>query len=263
MRHFFSINAAALICALAPFAGATEWEGLPASVAEIAVTAPAIPEPTLTPPERVRTVVCVDPGHPNSFNSGLQPVNGTTETHINWVVGVKLEKVLKDLGYDVVMTRADEKKYVENKDRALICNAGGAALSVHLHCESTPGSGFALYYPDRIGTHNYKDDPDNGFKGPSAQVMAGSKTLAETVSKGMKEKLAGTLPSRGVFGDSRTAVGASQGALTFSIFSKIPTLTIEMAVLTNKSDAALMKTEQGQLKMANAIAAGILLYKAP
>jgi N-acetylmuramoyl-L-alanine amidase len=263
MRYLYLVTAAALSCTLAPYAGAGEWEGLPASAAEIAVTAPAIPEPTLTPPGRARTVVCVDPGHPNSFNSGLAPVNGTTETHINWLVGVKLEKVLKDLGYDVVMTRADEKTYVENKDRALLCNAGGAALSVHLHCETTPGSGFALYYPDRIGTHNYKDDPDNGFKGPSAQVMAGSKTLAETVLKGMNEKLAGTLPSRGVFGDSRTAVGASQGALTFSIFSKVPTLTIEMAVLTNKSDAALMKTEQGQQKMAQAIAAGIMLYQAP
>lgn len=263
MKHLLLITAAALIGSAASPAGATEWEGLPASAAEIAVGGPAIPEPVLTPPERLRTVVCVDPGHPNSFNSGLAPVNGTTETHINWVVGVKLQKVLQDLGYEVVMTRVDEKTYVENKDRALLCNAGGAALSVHLHCESTPGSGFALYYPDRIGTHNYKNDPDNGFKGPSAQVMAGSRTLAETVSKGMKEKLAGTLPSRGVFGDSRTAVGASQGALTFSIFSKVPTLTIEMAVLTNKNDAALMKTEQGQLKMANAIAAGILLYRAP
>lgn len=263
MRQLFFITALALICSAASFTRAGEWEGLPASMAEIAASGPAVPEPAVTPPERVRTVVCVDPGHPNSFNSGLAPVNGTTETHINWVVGVKLEKVLKDLGYDVVMTRADEKTYVENKDRALLCNAGGAALSVHLHCESTPGSGFALYYPDRIGTHNYKNDPDNGFKGPSAQVMAGSKTLAQTVSKGMKEKLTGILPSRGVFGDSRTAVGASQGALTFSIFSKVPTLTIEMAVLTNKQDAALMKTEQGQFKMANAIAAGILLYKAP
>ena len=263
MKQLFSITAAALICALAPYAGAAEWEGLPASAADIAINAPTVPEPSVTPPGRVRTMVCVDPGHPNSFNSGLTPVNGTTETHINWLVGVKLEKVLKDLGYDVVMTRSDEKQYVENKDRALICNAGGAALSVHLHCESTPGSGFALYYPDRIGTHNYKNDPDNGFKGPSALVMAGSKQLADTVVKGMKEKLAGDLASLGVFGDSHTAVGSSQGALTFSIFSKVPTLTIEMAVLTNKHDAEYMKAEQGQLKMAQAIAAGILLYKVP
>lgn len=263
MNHRIALTAAALACALAPYSGATEWKGLPASVADIVNSAPAVPDPSFAPPARVRTVVCVDPGHPNSFNSGLAPVNGTTETHINWVVGVKLEKVLKDLGYEVVMTRTAELQYVENKDRALLCNAGGAALSVHLHCETTPGSGFALYYPDRQGVHKYKDDPDNGFKGPSAQVIAGSKALADTVQKGMKEKLAGDLTALGVFGDSRTAVGSTQGALTFSIFSKIPTLTIEMAVLTNKHDAAYVKSEQGQQKIAQAVAAGILLYRAP
>jgi N-acetylmuramoyl-L-alanine amidase len=57
-------------------------------------------------------------------------------------------------------------------------------------------------------------------------------------------------------------VGASQGALTFSIFSRIPTITIEMVVLSNKGDAAYIKTEAGQQKMAEAIAAGITAYAA-
>ena len=67
----------------------------------------------------------------------------------------------------------------------------------------------------------------------------------------------------GVRGDSRTQVGANQGALTFSIFSKIPTITIEMAVLTNPRDARFIKSEEGQEKTAQAIAAGILLYRTP
>ena len=64
-------------------------------------------------------------------------------------------------------------------------------------------------------------------------------------------------------GDSKTQVGSNQGALTFSIFSKIPTITIEMAVLTNKHDAAFIKSDAGQEKMAQALAAGILLYQTP
>lgn len=236
---------------------------MPASIYDIGNSVPAVPAPVAGPPERLPSMICVDPGHPNTFNSGLAPVNGTTETHINWVVALKLEKILKEKGYQVLMTREAELQYVENKVRALMCNSGGAVLTVHLHCESYPGTGFALYYPDRQGIQDYKDDPDNGFKGPSSEVIVASKVLAQTVAKGMRERLAGVLAARGVYGDSRTQVGSNQGALTYSIFSKIPTLTIEMAVLTNKKDAAFMKSEQGQEKMAQAIAGGIQLYRAP
>lgn len=221
------------------------------------------PSPDLPPtpaPSRTGRRVCVDPGHPNTFNSATHQVNGTNENHINWVVGLKLEKLLKERGFDVVMTKNDELQSVENKARARFCNASGAELVLHLHCDSVPTRGFALYYPDREGTHDYKDDAENGFKGPSVRVREGSRALADAVALGMRRELAGVLPDRGVFGDSRTAVGGRQGALTYSIFSEIPTLTIEMVVLTNKTDAAFIKTEQGQQKMAEAIAAGVALY---
>lgn len=211
--------------------------------------------------ENARPLICVDPGHPNTFNDGFTMVNGTNETRINWQVGLRLERLLKEKGFDVLLTRHAEKEFVENKDRARICNSG-ALLAVHLHCESTPGTGYALYYPDRQGVYDYKNDPENGFKGPSEPVRAGSRSLALVLAGGMGGILSGTLGNRGVYGDSRTAVGSSQGALTFSIFSNIPTVTIEMVVLTNKKDAAFIKSEAGQLRMAQAIAAGIVSYAA-
>ena len=221
-----------------------------------------IPLPAAPAADRARALICVDPGHPNSFNAATAMVNGTNENRVNWQVGVRLERVLKELGYDVAMTRNAEMNYVENKDRARLCNIG-AALAVHLHCESTPGTGFALYYPDRAGVYDYKDDPENGFRGPDGAVMTESRPLAEAVARGMEAGLAGSLRRQGVYGDSRTAVGSTQGALTYSIFSRIPTVTIEMVVLTNKRDAAFIKSEAGQEKMARAIAGGIRLYRAP
>lgn len=257
MTNKLILTAAAALLMAAPRAAlASALDDLPFAAAEAAVPPPAAPAP-----ERARTLVCVDPGHPNSFNPADDIVNGTTEARINWQVGVRLERVLKEAGYDVLMTRNSETHSVENKARARLCNA--AALVVHLHCESTPGTGFALYYPDREGVHDYKNDPENGFRGPSAQVRTDSRALAAQVEAGMKAGLAGVLADKGVFGDSRTAVGSRQGALTYSIFSTIPTLTIEMAVLTNKKDAEFIKAPAGQEKMAAAIAAGIKLYKAP
>ncbi|OGR70274.1 MAG: hypothetical protein A2089_04675 [Elusimicrobia bacterium GWD2_63_28] len=241
----------------APRAQAAAFYDLPGA-AELSA-----PPPPPAQEERARTRICVDPGHPNTFNSATNMVNGTNENRINWQVGQRLERVLKEAGYDVVMTRNAELHSVENKDRARICNAAGAALVVHLHCESTPGTGFALYYPDRQGTFDYKNDPENGFRGPSAQVREDSRAFSAVMFNAMRGGLAGTLAAQGVYGDSRTAVGSNQGALTFSIFSEIPTLTIEMVVLTNRKDAEFIKAAAGQEKMAAAIAAGIRLYRAP
>lgn len=226
------------------------------------ISAPAAPEPPRSAAEPA--LICVDPGHPNSFNSGLAAVNGTNETRVNWQVARRLVRLLEEAGYRAALTRGAELTYVENKDRARFCNAGGAALAVHLHCDAVPGaSGFALYYPDRQGVYDFRDDPENGFRGPKRPVLDASRELAAAVNRGMAASLQGALADRGVFGDSRSAVGSRQGALTYSIFSEIPTLTVEMVVLTTRKDADFIKADAGQEKMAAAIAAGIRLYRAP
>ncbi len=267
MKRFSIIIAIALVCGFFSRANAVNWDGLNDTGPEF--TLPEI-KADLTPnpdpadrPAAGRRLIAVDPGHPNTFNSGLADIGGTNETRLNWQVAVRLERILKEKGFDVLMTKSSELQSVQNKDRARRANNAGAALTVHLHCDSAPTTGFAIYYPDREGVNDYKDDPENGFRGPSIQVRAGSRVLADAVQKGMKGILAGSLASRGVFGDSRTLVGSRQGALTTSIFSTIPTITIEMAVMSNKHDLAFIKSEEGQERMAQAIAAGIVLYQLP
>jgi N-acetylmuramoyl-L-alanine amidase len=75
--------------------------------------------------------------------------------------------------------------------------------------------------------------------------------------EGMKSVLAGTLSGRGTHGDSATYVGSRQGALTGSIFSKVPTLTVEMCVLTNAQDETFINSASGQAKMVEALRAGL------
>lgn len=196
------------------------------------------------------TVICIDPGHPSDVSSGAELQNGTTEVHIVWMVGLKLQKLLKTEGFKVVMTKSKEDELVKNKDRARIANEAKAALLVRLHCDSSPDSGFAIYYPDRQGT---KD----GITGPAEMVMQKSQQAAEAIHAEMTQALQEVLKDGGVRGDSKTLVGSKQGALTGSIFSQVPVVTIEMVVLSNKSDAEFIKVEDGQLKMARAIATGV------
>ena len=201
-------------------------------------------------------VVCIDPGHPSEVNSGFTVQNGTTETHIDWVIAQKLRTILVARGVSVVLTKSSEKQLVKNKERALIANRANADLMVRLHCDSSPDQGYAVYYPDRQGTAQ-------GKTGPSREVMARSHEAANTMDSAMGKALEGVLKNGGVRGDSQTAIGSKQGALTGSIFSLVPVLTIEMVVLSHKSDAALIQTEAGQNKMAQAIADGIASYVTP
>ncbi len=195
-------------------------------------------------------VVCIDPGHPSEVNPGYTKQNGTTETHVDWVVAKRLEKHLRQKGFRVVMTKSSESELVRNKDRALIANRAGADILVRLHCDSSTSRGYALYYPDRTGTKE-------GVTGPSAEVRAKSRQAAVRLCAEMQRVLAGHLTSAGVKGDSQTFIGGKQGVLTGSIFSKVPVVTIEMVVLSNKNDAAFIKTAAGQERMALAIAAGV------
>ena len=224
-----------------------------------------------SPVNREKLLVCIDPGHPSPFSAGTAVSNGTTEGHINWVVARKLQRTLEDMGVEVMMTKSSEGQEIDNRVRALMINEAaekfmkenkdGAALTVHLHCDAGPQKGFAVFYPDQQGNYSgiTGHEPGIGTIGPSKGIQAASRLLADAVHSSMAARLQGSLNDLGVKGDSKTLVGGPghQGALTFSIFSKIPTVTIEMVTLTNASDAKFIKTEIGQQQMAEAIAAGV------
>ena len=205
-----------------------------------------------------RTVVCIDPGHPSEVASGKNAQNGTSETHVNWAVAVKLRDLLQAQGYEAVLTKSDEDELVRNKDRAMVANRASAALMIRLHCDASEERGYAVYYPDRRG--RAKD----GTTGPTGSVIEGSRRAAEAIHAAMSEGLTGALNDNGVRTDNETKVGREQGgALTGSIFSDVPVVTIEMVVLSNARDAEFIKTEEGQQRMASAIAEGVARFVGP
>lgn len=209
-------------------------------------------------PELGRTVVCIDPGHPSEVASGQNVQNGTSETHVDWVVASKLREALEARGYEVVLTKSSEAELVKNKERALVANRARAALMIRLHCDASAERGFAVYYPDRQG--KAKD----GTTGPGPDVIEESRRAAEAVHAGLAEGLRDVLNDNGVRTDYQTKVGREQGgALTGSIFSEVPVVTIEMVVLSDAADADFIKTEEGQRRMADAIADGVARFVAP
>ena len=205
-----------------------------------------------------RTVVCIDPGHPSEVASGQNIQNGTSETAVDWAVASKLREMLEARGYEVVLTKSSEEELVRNKDRALIANRARAALMLRLHCDASAARGFAVYYPDRRG--RAKD----GTTGPGPDVIEESRRAARAIHAGLSEGLRGALEDNGVRTDYQTKVGREQGgALTGSIFSEVPVVTIEMVTLSDPGDAEFIKTEEGQRRMAEAIADGVARFAPP
>lgn len=199
---------------------------------------------------RARDVVVIDPGHPSETAAGNVVQNGTTEVHIAWVVSLALRDELRERGFDVLLTKQSESELVTNRERAEVGNRSGAMVMVRLHCDASSDSGFAVYHPDRQGTVD-------GVTGPSADVIARSAAAARIIHASMAEQLRGHLKDGGVRGDSRTLVGSRQGALTGSIYSRVPAVLVEMVTLSNARDAAFIKVDDGQRRMARAIADGI------
>jgi N-acetylmuramoyl-L-alanine amidase len=223
---------------------------LPAVLAAMLADSAVLRGQGRVPAPAPRPVIVIDPGHPSENGVGAHG-HGVAEVHAAWEVAVRLRGELAALGYDVRMIKRAELQVVRNAERARIANDAGAALMVRLHCDVGSGTGFTLYFPDRQGTAE-------GRTGPTRAVMDRSRRAALVLDSAMAAELAPRhLRDGGGLGDSRTAIGARQGALTGSIFSRVPVVTVEMAVLTDAADARFIASPDGQRRMAHAIAAGI------
>ena len=194
-------------------------------------------------------IICIDPGHPSENGRGSRGKK-IDEVTAAWKVGNRLKKLLVAEGYKVVMTKTSLNQNVRNKKRAEIANAARANLMVRLHCDAAGGSGISVYYPAQTGKVG-------SVVGPAKVVMEKSKVLAARFHPALIENLNGKHADRGLLTDRDTAIGRRQGALTGSIYSKVPVILIEMAVLTNPKDEALLTSKEGFELLCQAIRAGI------
>lgn len=196
-----------------------------------------------------KPVICIDPGHPSEVGNGTRGKR-FTEIQVVWKVAVLLKQKLEADGYRVVMTKSSENQMVRNKARAEAANKSSASLLLRLHCDAAPDRGFASYYPSQQGKAE-------GKRGPSAAVITASKAAGKKFHPAVIRSLDGLIPDRGLLTDLQTAIGHKQGALTGSIFSKVPVLLVEMVVLINPKDEAFLSNQDGFDRLAEALRAGV------
>lgn len=205
-------------------------------------------------------VVCIDPGHqgewvdmsatePNGPGSSVPKTKcstgtsgsytGLNEYQLNLDVSLKLQQILIDRGYQVVMTRTDNDTAISNAERALFASDNGAEIMVRVHAngdDSHTASG-ALTMSPSSGNPYVADLYDESNR--LSQCIIDSYCAATGFN------------NRGIiYTDDMTGIN----------WSKIPVTIVEMGFMTHETDDRQMADPAFQETMAAGIADGIDAY---
>jgi len=174
-------------------------------------------------------------------STGAQGVStGVWEYQLNLEVALKLEAALKDLGYQVVLTRDRNDVHITNKERGEMAKEVGADILVSLHAD---GSSIA----SAQGVSVLSPASNVSF------IDADRADISKTLSTLIVDELAKSTGARnrGVH---------FRNNLSILNWSAVPSALIEIGFMSNREEDEKMQTEAYQEKIAQGIAKGIHKY---
>lgn len=178
--------------------------------------------------------IVIDAGH-GGKDPGAVANDGTREKDLNLDVALRLEKNLKALGFNTIMTRTDDT-FVELGGRTDIANTNYADffMSIHFNAFNMSSNGIeTLYYPNSI----------NG------DYTISNKSIANIFHAEVTNAL--NRPSRGI---------NARPNLFVLNKTKMPAILAELGFITNPEELALAKTEVYRETASRALAVSILKY---
>ena len=189
-------------------------------------------------------VIIIDAGH-GKPDGGAESNSGIAEEEINLKIVLKLQELLEQSGYVVILTRSDEngiydfdsktikeKKVSDLKNRVEIGNSSNAEIFISIHLnkiEQEKYSGYQTFY-----------QKDNELSKELAFFIQDNLNFA--IQKENKREI---LPLSGKYIMDNV---------------KIPTVTVECGFLSNKEEAMLLEKDEYQMKLAWGIYLGIMDY---
>lgn len=205
-----------------------------------------------------KLLVCIDPGHQQKANYDMEPIAPSStvmkekmswgtmgvsteipEYKLNLEVSLKLKKVLKESGFEVIMTRETNDVNSGNVERTKIANESNADLVIRIHADGLDNSsvkGMSVLYP---GDKYIKDE----------YLLTQSKNAALKVLDSMISHTGAK--SRGI---------VKRDDLTGFNWSTVPVILIEMGFMTNPDEDRLLNSAQYQDKIVRGIVEGIENY---
>ena len=194
--------------------------------------------------ESIGYTVILDAGH-GQPDGGAENDDGISEEEINLKIVLKLQGLLEQTGYTVILTRSDEngiydldsstlksKKISDLKNRVELANNEEADIFVSIHLNKIEQS---EYY---------------GWQTFYQEENEQSKSLAESIQNNL---------NYAIQKENKREILSLTGKYIMDNV-KIPTVTVECGFLSNAEEAAKLVTDQYQEELAWGIYTGIIEY---
>lgn len=183
-------------------------------------------------PSASETKPCVSDGTSGRFT-------GSPEYELNLAVALKLQELLEQRGYRVVMTRTDNDVNLSNRARAELAAREGGDIFVRIHANGSED-------PAAHGAMTICMTPDSPF---NASLYPQSHALSEAVLDCLTEA---TGCARERVWETTTMAGIN--------WSTIPVTIVEMGYMTNEQEDYLLADDDYRSQIALGIADGIDRY---
>ncbi|MDR0531813.1 MAG: N-acetylmuramoyl-L-alanine amidase [Oscillospiraceae bacterium] len=198
-------------------------------------------------PARPAPVILLDAGH-GGEDGGAVGVDGIVEKEINLPITLKLNAFLRALGYETQLTRATDASIHDAKASTL---RERKTSDIHNRFHMME----ALTENDLFVSIHQNQFPSSAAHGTQVFYSKNhpqSAVLAEDIQRSVVALLQ----------PENTRLVKPSGAEIYLLYhAKIPAVLVECGFLSNPSDAALLKTDEYQNKIAYAIACGILEHR--
>lgn len=189
--------------------------------------------------------VIVDAGH-GGDDGGAIGIDGTVEKDINLDISLKLEKILKFYGFNVIMTRTQD---------VMTCDDGLDSLrkrkisDIHNRFELMRKNPDAIFIS--VHQNKFEDSSQHGTQVFYSGNDERSKELAEAIQTSVTL----TLQQK-----NDRVVKKSGSGIYLLYHAKIPAVLVECGFISNSDEVKKLKDESYRMKLAILIADGLLKY---
>ncbi|HEU4692998.1 MAG TPA: N-acetylmuramoyl-L-alanine amidase [Vicinamibacterales bacterium] len=218
---------------------------------------------------RVSRVV-IDPGH-GGHDPGAK-TRGLTEADLVLDVALRLEKLLaKQDGFEVVLTRRVDT-FVALEERTAIANREGADLFLSIHANAstnTSARGVETYFlnltanpeAERVAARENAASSRSMSQLPDiVKAIALNNKIEE--SRDFASMIQTSLASQLQKADSNVRnLGVKQAPFMVLLGATMPSVLAEISFITNRQEAAMLKTDKHRQRIAEALYAGVLRYQ--
>lgn len=198
----------------------------------------------MTKPVLKQTVI-IDAGH-GGDDGGAIGIDGTVEKDINLDIALKLEKLLKFYGFDVIMTRTED---IMTCDDGLDSLRKRKVSDIHNRFDILEKNPDAVFIS--VHQNKFEDNSQHGTQVFYSGNNDESKLLAESIQNSIVSVLQP---------DNSRVVKKSGSGIYLLYHAKLPAVLVECGFISNPAEVKKLNDENYRMKIAILIADGLIKY---